>query len=178
MFVLILRTLQPYQPWVSTLGVRRPLCIPSDWLLFDEAFEQPCIFAVVNCADVALIVLYSPILAKPVAGKMCLCGAKILFLYMFWLKKIQGTTKFWRAQKILGCIAFQFPPPPWLRTWFQRVAGYFCSYELLCLRRLLIIYVHYSDTLQPTTSKDSACRHAQRRRRMEAWRGHCPSALS
>jgi len=40
-----------------------------------------------------------------------------------------------------------------------RAALYFCSHELLCLRRPLLIYVHYSDTLQSAaTSKESACR--------------------
>jgi len=35
-----------------------PQCrIPFDRLLFDETFAQPCIFAIVNCADVALCVL-------------------------------------------------------------------------------------------------------------------------
>jgi len=42
--------------------------IPTAYLLidcnsqFDETFAQPCIFAVVNYADVALSVSYSPIL--------------------------------------------------------------------------------------------------------------------
>jgi len=49
---------------LSTLGVRHPSCIPSDRLLFDETFAQPCIFAVVNCADAALSVFYSPVLTR------------------------------------------------------------------------------------------------------------------
>ena len=41
---------------------------------------------------------------------------------------------------------------------FQRAAGYFCSYEVLCLR-IPQIYVHYSGKLQPkTTSEESVCR--------------------
>jgi len=34
----------------------------SAQLLFDKMFAQPCIFAVVNFADVALSVFYSPVL--------------------------------------------------------------------------------------------------------------------
>ena len=56
-------------------------------------------------------------------------------------------------------------------------SGYFCSYELLCTRTPLIIHVHHSDTLQPTTtSKESAYKHSDAG--MDAWRGHfplCPS---
>jgi len=58
-------------------------------------------FAVVNCAEVALKVFYSPFLTR---------------------------------------------------------CRIFCSYELFCLKRPLILYVHYSNTLYPTTRKDSACR--------------------
>jgi len=47
-----------------TLGVRHPSRIHSDRLLFDETFAQPCIFAVVNCAGVALNVFYSPVLMR------------------------------------------------------------------------------------------------------------------
>jgi len=49
---------------LSTLSVRHPRRIHSDRLLFDETFTQPCIFAVVNCADVALSVFYSPVLTR------------------------------------------------------------------------------------------------------------------
>jgi len=42
------------------LGVRHLSRIPSDRLLFDETFAQPCIFAVVNCADV----FYSSVLTR------------------------------------------------------------------------------------------------------------------
>ena len=73
-----------------TLGVCHPCRIASDRLRFDETFAQPCIFAVMNCADVALRAFYSPVLTR------------------------------WQI---------------------------FCSYEQLCLRRPLLIYVHYSDTL-------------------------------
>jgi len=44
------------QPWVSS--------ILDAYLLIDGTFAQPCIFAVVNCADVALSVFYSPILTR------------------------------------------------------------------------------------------------------------------
>jgi len=44
------------------LGVRHPSRIPSDRLLFDETFAQPCIFVVVNCVDVALNAFYFPVL--------------------------------------------------------------------------------------------------------------------
>jgi len=47
-----------------TLGVRHPSRIPSDRLFFDETFAQPCIFAVVNCAEVALSLFYSPVLTR------------------------------------------------------------------------------------------------------------------
>jgi len=47
---------------LSTLSVRHPSGIPSDRLLIDETFEQPCVFAVVNCADVALSAFYSSVL--------------------------------------------------------------------------------------------------------------------
>jgi len=43
---------------LSTLGFRHPSRIPSDRQLFDETFAQPCIFAVMKCADVALSVFY------------------------------------------------------------------------------------------------------------------------
>jgi len=49
---------------LSTLGVRHPSRIPSDRLLFDETFAQPCIFAVVNYADAALSVFYSLVLTR------------------------------------------------------------------------------------------------------------------
>jgi len=49
---------------LSTLGVRHPRRIPSDQLLFDETFAQPCIFTVVNCTDTALSVFYSPVLTR------------------------------------------------------------------------------------------------------------------
>jgi len=49
---------------LSTLGVRHPSPIPSDRLLFNKTFAQPCIFAVVNCTDVALSVCYSPVLTR------------------------------------------------------------------------------------------------------------------
>jgi len=48
-----------YKFKLSTLGARHPRRIHSDRLLFDETFAQPCIFAVVNCADVSLDVFYS-----------------------------------------------------------------------------------------------------------------------
>jgi len=87
---------------LSTLGVRHPTRIPSDRLLFDETFAQPCMFVVVNCADVALSAFYSRYNALP-----------------------------------------------------DNFAVMNCS----CLRIPLIIYVHYIDTLQPTTkSKERACR--------------------
>jgi len=84
------------QSWES-----HPRRIHFDRLLFVETFEQPCVFAVVNYADVALNAFYSPVLTP---------------------------------------------------------CRIFCSYELFCLRRPLVIYVHYSDTLYPTTRKDNACR--------------------
>jgi len=43
---------------LSTPGVRHSSRIPSDRFLYDETFAQPCIFAVVNCDDVALSVFY------------------------------------------------------------------------------------------------------------------------
>jgi len=49
---------------LSTMGVRHPCRIPSNQLLFDETFAQPCIFAVVICADAALSVFYSPVLTR------------------------------------------------------------------------------------------------------------------
>ena len=56
---------------------------------------------------------------------------------------------------------------------FNAFVDYFCSHELLCLRRPLIIYVHCSDTLLPTTTgKESACRYAQGGRMLEAWRAN------
>ena len=64
---------------------------------------QPCVFAVVNCADVALNAFYSPVLTR--------CR---IFLQL------------WTALS-------------------QETADNLCS-------------VHYGDTLQPTTSKESACR--------------------
>jgi len=45
-------------------GVRYPSHMP-DRLLFYETFAQPCIFAVVNCADVALSAFcYSSVLTR------------------------------------------------------------------------------------------------------------------
>jgi len=41
----------------------------SDRLLFDETFAQPCVFAVVNCADAARSVFHS--LFQCVAGYFC-----------------------------------------------------------------------------------------------------------
>jgi len=47
-----------------------PVCPPSQpdtffaRLLLDELFVQPCIFAIVNCADVALSVFYCPVLTR------------------------------------------------------------------------------------------------------------------
>jgi len=48
---------------LSTLGVRHPSSTP-DPLLFAETFAQPCIFAVVDCVDVALSVFYYPVLTR------------------------------------------------------------------------------------------------------------------
>jgi len=53
----------------STAGVRHPNRTPSDRLLFDETFAQPCVFAVVNCAGAALSVFYSPVSTS--AGCYC-----------------------------------------------------------------------------------------------------------
>jgi len=50
---------------LSTLDVRHPHGIPSDRLPFDETFAQPCIFAVVNCAHLALSGLLSCFNALP-----------------------------------------------------------------------------------------------------------------
>ena len=49
---------------LSTWDVRHPNRICSDQLLFDETVAQHCIFAVVNCADVALSVFHSPVLTR------------------------------------------------------------------------------------------------------------------
>jgi len=46
---------------LSTLGVSHPSCIRTDRLLYDETFVQLCILAVVNCADAAVSVFYSPV---------------------------------------------------------------------------------------------------------------------
>ena len=45
-------------------GVCRPNHIRSDRLPYDETFAQPCIFAVVNCSDVALSVFFSRVLTR------------------------------------------------------------------------------------------------------------------
>ena len=89
---------------LSTLGVRHPRCIPSDCLLFDEKFAQPCKFAVVNCTDVALSVFYSPVSTKPV-GRIEVLGAKcvfskarLLFLLYILIKNFLVITNFWGVQ--------------------------------------------------------------------------------
>jgi len=51
-----LRSLESFK--LSTLGVRHPRRIPSDRLLLDKTFAEPCIFAVVNQADVAQSVFF------------------------------------------------------------------------------------------------------------------------
>ena len=112
-----------------------------------------------KCADVALNVFYYPVLTKPVIGVHVLGGKRgfsegrfLLLLYVL-IKSFLGTTKFGE----------HCPPIPILRGYrpgCNALPGIFGSYELLCLKRPLIIYLHYSDTLQPTaTSKEIACRY-------------------
>jgi len=60
----ILYTCVVYKFKLSTLGIRHPIRIPSYRLVFDETFVQPCIFAVVKCADVGLSVFYSPVFTR------------------------------------------------------------------------------------------------------------------
>jgi len=53
-----------FSPPADAHGVHHFSRIPSDRLLFDETFTQPSIFSVLNCADVALTVFYSPVLTR------------------------------------------------------------------------------------------------------------------
>jgi len=99
-------------------GCPPSLHFPFDQLVFDETFAQPCIFAVVNCADVEPCVFYSPVFTR------------------------------WQI---------------------------FCNYELLCLRRPLLIYVHYSDALYILQQRvKSACRMCTATPENGGMVGHCP----
>jgi len=103
-----------------------------------------------------------------------ICMAAVYFIWIIWVRIRLNRKRYPKQSKskkflVSGGIGLKNPDP--VHHWCKPNST-MTSERAVSFLRTVAWHV------KVVTSKDSACRYAQGRQRMEAWRGNCPSDLS